>query len=218
VVLSKSVARILWALVLALVMPAAPALAAQNPVPATVALTKINLVSQTDREAHLQLIVEPRVNGFQALSNNARDPTIALALTTRTASAVTPRDLHGIVRGIDFVQAEGVLVLHFQVDRGATVAAVASSDRTIEVTVGSIDKPTEHAASTEQYGPGPLPPVYAPPPGGDSYALVLLKYADVSEIVGLLSQGSAIKSNDVFIPREPQFGSNSLTGTSYQPN
>ena len=216
-VLSKSVARILWALVLALVMPAAPALAAQNPVPATVALTKINLVSQTDREAHLQLIVEPRVNGFQALSNNARDPTIALALTTRTASAVTPRDLHGIVRAIDFVQAEGVLVLHFQVDRGATVAAVASSDRTIEVTVGSIDKPTEHAASTEQYGPGPLPPVYAPPPGGDSYALVLLKYADVSEIVGLLSQGSAIKSNDVFIPREPQFGSNSLTGTSYQP-
>jgi len=217
VVLSKSAARILWALLLALVLPAAPTLAAQAPVPATVALTKINVVSQSDRETHLQLIVNPRVNGFQALSNNPRDPTIALALTARTPSAATPRDLHGFVRGIDFVQAEGVLVLHFQVDKGATVAAVASDDRTIEVTVGSMDKAVEHAASTEQLGPAVLPTAYAPPPGSDSYALVLLKYADVSEIVGLLSQGSTIKSNDVFIPREPQFGSNSLTGTSYQP-
>jgi len=217
VVFSKSVARILWALILALAMPAAPVLGAQAPVPSTVALTKINLVSQSDREAHLQLIVEPRVNGFQALSNNPRDPTIALALTTRTASAVSPRELHGFVRGIDFVQAEGVLVLHFLVDRGATVAAVASGDRTIEVTVGSIDRPSERTVSTDQPTAAALPPAYAPPSGEDSYALVLLKYADVSEVVGVLSQGSAVKSNDVFIPREPQFGSNSLTGTNYQP-
>ena len=207
----------LWLSIAALCGLAGPAMATQVPVPATVALTKINLVSQTDREAHLQLVIEPRVNGFQALSNNPRDPTIALALTTRTASAVSPRDLHGFVRGVDFVQAEGVLVLHFLVERGATVAAVASGDRTIEVTVGSIDRPTERTVSSEQLGSGALPAAYAPPAGQDSYALVLLKYADVSEVVGVLSQGGAIKSNDVFIPREPQFGSNSLTGTNYQP-
>jgi general secretion pathway protein D len=164
--------------------------------------------------------MESRRTGAEtaALGDRApRDPTIALALTTRTASAVSPRDLHGFVRGIDFVQAEGVLVLHFLVDRGATVAAVASGDRTIEVTVGSIDRPSERTASAEQSAPGALPPAYAPPIGQDSYALVLLKYADVSEVVGVLSQGSAIKSNDVFIPREPQFGSTSLTGNNYQP-
>src|SRR5205814_3078055 len=162
----------LCALFAALLAPSVRAAAAQAGAPSTVALTKINLVSQTDREAHLQLVVEPRVNGFQALSNNPRDPTIALALTTRTSSAVTPRDLHGFVRGIDFVQAEGVLVLHFLVDRGATVAAVASGDRTIEVTVGSIDRPSERTASAEQSAPGALPPAYAPPIGQDSYALV----------------------------------------------
>jgi len=216
VALPKSIVRIICTLVIALTATV-PALAAQTPVPSTVALTKINLISQTDREAHLQLVVEPRVNGFQALSNNPRDPTIALALTRRTSSAVSPRDLRGLVRGVDFVQAEGVLVLHFLVDKGASVAAVASDDRHIEVTVGSIDKAVERTASTEQLPPGALPPAYAPPSGQDSYALVLLKYADVSEVVGVLSQGSAIKSNDVFIPREPQFGSNSLTGNSYQP-
>ncbi|MFL6760356.1 type II secretion system protein GspD [Sphingomonas sp.] len=213
---AKRISLLIWLFVLALLGPASPALAAQAPVPSTVALTKINLVSQSDREAHLQLVVEPRVNGFQALSNNARDPTLALALTARMPSAVSPRDLHGFVRGIEFVQAEGVLVLHFQVDKGATVAAVASSDRTIEVTIGSIAKPIERAASGEESRGGSLPPAFAAAAGQDSYALVLLKYADVSEVVGLLSQGAAVKSNDVFIPREPQFGSNSLTGTNYQ--
>ena len=214
---AKRISLLVRLLVLVLLGLAGPAVATQLPVPATVALTKINLVSQSDREAHLQLVVEPRVNGFQALSNNPRDPTIALALTTRTSSAVTPRDLRGFVRGIEFVQAEGVLVLHFQVDRGATLAAVASGDRTIEVTVGSIDRPLERAAAEDVTRAGLLPPAMPTQAGQDSYALVPLKYADVSEIVGLLSQGGAIKSNDVFIPREPQFGSNSLTGGNYQP-
>ena len=44
-----------------------------------------------------------------------------------------------------------------------------------------------------------------------------LKYADVSEVVGLLTEGVTVKSNDLFLPREPAFGSNSLTGSSYNP-
>ena len=217
VAVGKFVGHILLGICLALLGAAGPAIAAQAPVPNTVALTKINLISENDREAHLQLVLDPNVNGFQALSNNPRDPTIALALTSRTASAVSPRDLHGIVRGIDFVQAEGVLVLHFQVDKGATVAAVASGTKTIEVNVSTIEKPAQQAEAGPAAPTGPLPPGYEASPGQDSYALVLLKYADVSEIVGLLSPGGAVKSNDVFVPREPQFGSNSLTGNNYQP-
>jgi general secretion pathway protein D len=213
----KSLAHILVALWVALLAGSVPAFAAQVPTPSTVALTKINLISENDREAHLQLVLDPNVNGFQALSNNPNDPTIALALTTRTASAVSPRDLHGIVRGIEFVQAEGVLVLHFQVDKGATVAAVASGQKTIEVNVSTIEKAAQQADNGPVGPTGPLPPSYQATPGQDSYALVLLKYADVSEIVGLLSPGGAVKSNDVFVPREPQFGSNSLTGNNYQP-
>src|SRR5206468_9491949 len=89
--------------------------------------------------------------------------------------------------------------------------------KTVEVTVNSIEKTKEQAASAEPIATGPLAPAYEPPAGQDSYSLVLLKYADVSEVVGLLSQGATIKSNDVFVPEEPQFGSNSLTGTNYQP-
>ena len=212
----KHILFTLCLLFLGLLTSAAPSAAAQN-VPRIVALTKINLVSQSDTETHLQLVIEPTVNGYQALSNNPGDPTLALALTTRATSAVTPRDLGGLVRGVDFVQAEGVLVLHFGVRQGATIAAVASGETTVEVTVSSIARPADDRSYDQNGSAGQLPAAYAPPPGEDSFELVMLKYADVSEVVGLLTDGATVKSNDVFVPREPQFGSNSLTGNNYQP-
>jgi general secretion pathway protein D len=208
------------ALALALLTPgiAMPALAAAQtiPVPQAVALTKVAVAGQSSTETRFQLQIAPHVNGFQALSSDARDPAVALAMTSRTNSAVSPRDLKGFVRGVEFVQAEGVLVLHFDVNEPATVSAVPVDDRTIDVTVTSLARQAG-AKSDEQLSAGAVPPPIAPMPGQDGYELVLLKYADVSEIVGLLSQGSTIKSNDLFIPREPQFGSNSLTGNTYQP-
>jgi general secretion pathway protein D len=42
---------------------------------------------------------------------------------------------------------------------------------------------------------------------GDDFEVVKLKYADVSEVVGILTGNSAIKSNDDFTPEEPNFGS-----------
>jgi general secretion pathway protein D len=55
----------------------------------------------------------------------------------------------------------------------------------------------------------------AAPPGlggliageGEDFEIVKLKYADVSEIVGLLTANQTVKSNDEFTPQEPNFGS-----------
>ena len=198
--------------------PGASATALQTvPVPQPVALTKVALVGQSATETRFQLILAPHVNGFQALSTDARDPAVALAMTSRTSSAVSPRDLKGFVRGVEFVQAEGVLVLHFDVNESATVSAVPADDRTIDVTVTSLARQARATSDEPLVNASAPPPPLAPMMGQDSYELVLLKYADVSEIVGLLSQGSTIKSNDVFVPREPAFGSNSLTGNNYNP-
>jgi len=49
---------------------------------------------------------------------------------------------------------------------------------------------------------------------GDQFEVVKLKYADVSEIVGLLTGNQNIKSNDDFSPEEPNFGS-ANSGSSY---
>ena len=47
---------------------------------------------------------------------------------------------------------------------------------------------------------------------GEDFVIVKLKYADVSEIVGLLTGNQTIKSNDDFTPQEPNFGSSGAVG------
>ena len=50
---------------------------------------------------------------------------------------------------------------------------------------------------------------------GEDFEIVKLRYADVSEIVGLLTANQTIKSNDEFSPQEPNFGSSSAVGNGY---
>jgi general secretion pathway protein D len=68
----------------------------------------------------------------------------------------------------------------------------------------------------------PVPLVTAPPSPvgliaeeGEDFEIVKLKYADVSEIVGLLTGNQTIKSNDDFTPQEPNFGSSGIAGGGY---
>ena len=50
---------------------------------------------------------------------------------------------------------------------------------------------------------------------GEDFEIVKLKYADVSEIVGLLTGNQTIKSNDDFSPQEPNFGSSGVAAGGY---
>jgi general secretion pathway protein D len=67
--------------------------------------------------------------------------------------------------------------------------------------------------------PPDSPAAAAPAPAGliaepgETFEVVKLKYADVSEIVGLLTGNQNIRSNDDFTPQEPNFGSS--TNSSY---
>jgi general secretion pathway protein D len=216
----RTIVRISFALCLLfgveLAVTVAPAAAQMAPAPSPVALTKVALISENANESHFQLTLAPRANPFQALTNDPRDPALALALATRSASAAAPRGLNGLVRSVQFVQAEGVLVLHFIVNTNATITASRNGDQLVDVVVSNSSGANHPQVSEAAAGPNGTPQIYGPPGGQQDYQLVLLKYADVSEVVGLLTDGS-IKSNDVFIPEEPQFGSNGLTGSGYQP-
>ncbi len=70
-----------------------------------------------------------------------------------------------------------------------------------------------------RHGPAPnIPPAAGPgvasagprgliPGPGEILAVAPLRYADVSEIVGLLTADQGLKPNDGFTPQEPNFGS-----------
>jgi general secretion pathway protein D len=50
---------------------------------------------------------------------------------------------------------------------------------------------------------------------GEDFEVIKLKYADVSEIVGLLTADQSLKSNDDFAPQEPNFGSSGGSSGGY---
>jgi general secretion pathway protein D len=194
---------------------AAGATAAQlrpQPIPAT--LTEVRLLSENADESRFELTFDPRASSYAPMaSQQPTQPSIGFALTSRGRSAVQPPNLKGLVRGISFESVDTLLIMRFSTARPASLSAVQTGEKTVEVTV-STGRAAKGESGAYEAPAGGLPPAYSTP---ESYALVLLKYADVSEVVGLLTDGLTVKSNDVFIPSEPQFGSNSLTGNNYTP-
>ncbi len=109
-------------------------------------------------------------------------------------------------------KANGFAPVGNDVNRPALGLALTTRDVTVSTGAPAVRVQTDQSGTVAYDVPPPLG--YSP---GDSYELVQLKYADVSEIVGLLSQGVSVKSNDLFVPHEPAFGSNGLTGSTYNP-
>jgi len=206
----------LFALLIVLLCPAPAAAAAQlQSQPVAAVLTNVRLISETPSESRFELAFDPKATTFAPIASQPTQPSIGFALTTRGPHAVQPSNMKGLVRSISFEQDDTVLILRFGVTQAATVAGVQTGGRTIEITItNGKAKQSTSTNYADQSAEAPLPPAYQQP---EAYALVLLKYADVSEVVGLLTDGQTVKSNDVFIPSEPAFGSNSLTGTTYQP-
>ena len=189
-----------------------------RPLPTPASLTGVQLISQSPKETRLLLTFSPRANSFGPVGsdsgpNNTR-PALGFALTSRGNGAVAPVGLKGLVRSIAFEAADTVLILRFATNAPAVVTAVALDTGKVEVTISNGVTQTT-SASTAPAVAGPLPQARQPVPGEDGYELVMLRYADVSEVVGLLTEGLTVKSNDSFIPREPGFGSTSLTGGNY---
>src|SRR4051794_13371538 len=202
--LSRAIAFQIAAAFLLLVFgPGQAADAQTRPQPVPVALSNVRLLSESADESRFELAFDPTATSFAPIASQPTQPSIGFALASRGPHAVQPSGMKGLVRGITFEQADTVLIMRFGVTQAATLSAVQTGGRTVEITVAT-GRPAKGYGDQAAAGPGgSLRPGYAPPPGEEGYELVLLKYADVSEVVGLLTDGLTVKSNDVFIPSEP---------------
>ena len=182
-----------------------------------VSLQRIRLLSDTSAESKFEFAFDPTATTYTPALGRPDQPGIGF-LARRGAGGVQPNGMKGLVRSLTFDQEGDLLIVRFDATAAASFSAVQTSNKTVEVTISAGGPPTgPHDPSVGLATTGNLPAMAEPVPGEDGYQLVMLKYADVSEIVGLLSEGISVKSNDVFIPEQPQFGSNSLTGNNYQP-
>ena len=183
-----------------------------QPVPSV--LEEVRLVSADEGAATFILRFSPREPRIATVDRNPSRPELVMATTLKTGRVPTRQELRGLVRAIQFRTEAASLVMQFDTVRPARITSEAVGNNAVQVRVelvseeeviGSrpIGSDGEEVAPQREAQRGPYDSYEA----GDSYELVFLKYADVSEIVGLLAEGAEIAPNDVFIVREPGFGS-----------
>ena len=189
---------------------------------ATSAVTDIQIVAEGADQSVFALTVAPRVGSFSAVNTEPSRPAVLLLRSARSSSLPGRRDFRGLVRSVELEPTDSGLAVRFATAAPSKAVAESGGPNRLLVTVSRLSGAEAVGSRPVGSESDPLatahvvPPAFEPLPGEDSYELVMLKYADVSEIVGLLSEGATVKPNNVFIRREPGFGSMSATsGTSY---
>ena len=187
-------------------------------------LEEIKVVTEDQSSASFMLRFSPEEPQFSAISTNPTRPELLMRATVR-APRIPPRSNHNsLIRSATLEPSDSGLLLRFDTRAPARIRAEPAGDRTIQVTVSQLSEAEATGArpigtNPEEVVPATDLPAYNPGYGdyamGDSYELVPLKYADVSEVIGLLVEGEQIQPNNIFIRREPGFGSIASTN---QPN
>ena len=181
-------------------------------------LTSIDVISESFNETKLRLKFRPQINGFGEISEGGFNRlALGFAQGGRSPTMPMPTNLSGVVRGISFDQLDTVLIMHLDTTGQAKLNTNALDASTVEVTVSRGSGNVRGGMNAEVPGNRPVP-LHAPEPiANQTYELVRLQYADVSEVVGLLTQNGSVRANNMFTPREPGFGSSTLSGTGNYP-
>jgi general secretion pathway protein D len=166
----------------------------------------------------------------QIRGNDTNRIVVTLQATGRGPTANFDAAGSALLQDILFKQESGSLELTFVLAARTRMEVMPETPRRFAIRLDALERPRARAggasgnaadgasARADGYaGNRPLPRAAEPAPGEDSYELILLKYADVSEIAGLLSEGVTVNSNNSFAPREPGFGSPGSNNSSYTP-
>ena len=187
-------------------------------VPAVV--EEIKLVTADDSRASFIIRFSPAEPQYAAVNANPTRPEVLMRGTLRAPRVGQRAPWRGIVRSTNFASSDSGLTLYFETAAPAKATVEPAGDKSIQITITKLSE--AEALGSRPLGSGGETvvaatnlPTYVDYNPGDSYELVPLKYADVSEIIGLLSGGDTIQPNNIFIRREPGFGS---LATTSQPN
>ncbi|GAA4647497.1 hypothetical protein GCM10023115_54590 [Pontixanthobacter gangjinensis] len=185
-------------------------------------LEELRLVTEDKESATFILRFSPAEPRIAPAESNANRLELIMATTLKTGRVRTKQTYRGLVRSLQFFNQGSSLVLRFDTALPATMNIQRMGNNAVQVRIEKVsDEEVLGSRPIGSAGEEVIPqqelnrtPVDAYQPG-DAYDLIFLKYADVSEVVGLLSEGVEIAPNDVFIRREPGFGS---PGASQQSN
>ena len=180
---------------------------AESAAPGPASLTGVDVSDAGDGKTRVVLTFNKILPTFAVTTNDAGQDVLVFTGTVHSSSARAPNGPRGLLSSIAFdqgpnnalsVSLTGTQPIHLNPTPGSTRSL------TIEIS------PAKPGPAVAQ-GSAALP-AYEDRGDHDDFEVVPLKYADVSEIVGLLTDGLSVKSNDSFTPQEPAFGSAGVGG------
>lgn len=180
----------------------APRARAEAVLSGTTLITAVTPSEPSPSESRVIVSFNQLIPQFSIIANDANTATIAFA-DTRLAPALTfPGGKHGLVQSMTFAQNDTILTLTINGSAPIHLTATGLAGRAISVSITGLAS----AAAKPDASPTKLAAHDHGSPD-DVFEVVPLKYADVSEVVGILTANQAVKPNDNFTPQEPAFGS-----------
>lgn len=173
---------------------------------------ELKLVTADDSRATYFIRFSPDEPDHAAVNTNPTRPELIMRQTLRAPRVPARSTWRGLVRATNFQSSDSGLALQFETNAPAKATVEPAGELAIQVVITKLSEAEAIGSRPLGSSGEPVVPVSAIPAyvdyyPGDSYELVPLKYADVSEVIGLLIPGEQIQPNNVFIRREPGFGS-----------
>jgi general secretion pathway protein D len=140
---------------------------------------------------------------FSIITNNNEASVVAFADTKMGPAASAPTGKHGLVEALSFAQNDSILTLTLTGSGPLHIVSTPLGGKAIALDITAVPG----TGPKPDLGTGHLAPHADAGGPDDVFEVVSLKYADVSEVVGLLTAAQGVKPNDNFNPQEPAFGS-----------
>jgi general secretion pathway protein D len=188
-------------------------------------LNVVRAVSQGPSESVFQVDFYPRLPPYSVLrEENERElgKTVHQIRfeNTRKGPSSSKFKSSGIVDNVEFGLNTDELILTFSSKDPSKITTQKTGEQQLTVTVKRVPRRASSdfgnfgesgadatAISAGQNSGAFLENTDPDSSGEQGFELIKLKYADVSEVVGLLTEGISVRPNNIFIRREPGFGS-----------
>lgn len=175
-------------------------------------LEEFRMITEDQDQASFLVRFSPQEPIAKPLNNDPSRPALAMQATLKSPKISDFHKFRALVKSARFELSGSSLLLRFDTLAPSRVSVQPSGNNSLQIRVERISNEEATGvrplgSQNEQvYSASALSPVQESREG-ENYELILLKYADVSEIIGLLVEGATTEPNNVFIRREPGFGS-----------
>lgn len=194
---------------------------AQNrPQPQTAILLEAKILKENINETEIELKFDRAVQRFGIINQGEVKTFLDLPFTRRATDLRLPSEMTGFVSVITISENGSAQQVQF-LSKSIAISKSEKRGNSIFIKLkAKTPQKVTNSDNSEKSNKISLPNAKDPENGEDGYEMIILKYADVSEVVGLLTDGITVKPNDSFTPREPGFGALGSANANYsgQPN